>query len=125
MLGVERAIDMLRGTAQCSAQSYQELPNSSAFFTKAMGEELVFFKEQSGVNAQDLTVSARTGAWTMKLTKFQLAKGFPGLEHARISCARARQDGFVLTGHILYSIIDILRLSPHLPCRKSIPDVWE
>ena len=67
------AASMLRGTEQCSAQSYQQLPNSSAFFTKAMGEELVFFKEQSGVNAQDLTASARRGAWTMKLTKFQLA----------------------------------------------------
>ena len=98
MLGADRAEGILRGTSKRLWQSYAELPNSSAFFKEATGQEVVFIKERSGTVPKDHIVSTRNGAWTMKLTKFQLVKEFPALEHSSILCARARQDGYTLTG---------------------------
>ena len=62
---------------------------------------MAFFKTCSGKVPKDLIVSKRNGAWTLKLTKFQLVKDLPALEHSSISCGRARQDGFELTGQFV------------------------
>ena len=100
MMGADRAENILRG-AQAEVPRYAEVPNSRTFFTEAMGKELVFIKKEDGIKPFDHIVSTRNGAWTMKLTKFQVAKAFPALEHSRISCARARQEGFELSGEFL------------------------
>ena len=102
MLGADRAEDMLRG-AQAAAlvPRYTEVPNSRSFFTEAMGKELVFIKQEGGIKPLKHLVGTRNGAWTMKLTKFQLAKAFPALEHSSVSCARARQEGFEFSGEFL------------------------
>ena len=97
MLGADRAADLLLGSGH-SVISYSELPNSSAFFTDAVGSELVFFKDKRGARPMQDVVSKHKGAWTLKLTKFQPAKGMPSLEHSGISCARARHEGFTFTG---------------------------
>ena len=102
MLGAARAEDMLRGVqAAGPVPRYTEVPNSRPFFTEAMGKGLVFIKEEGEITPTEHVVDTRNGAWTMKLTKFQLAKAFPALERSSISCARARQEGFELSGEFL------------------------
>ena len=97
MLGVDRAAELLRTTAQ-SCRSYSELPNAKAFFTDGdPAVEKVFCKDKSGVHPADLIVSKHEGAWTLKLSKWNAVRG-TGLEHSRVSCARARQEDFTLTG---------------------------
>ena len=71
MLGADRAADLLLGSGH-SVISYSELPNSSAFFTDAVGSELGFFKDKSGARPmQDVVI--KQGAWTLKLKKIQPA----------------------------------------------------
>ena len=61
------------------------MSNRRPFFTEAMGKGLVFIKEEGGITPTEHAVDTRSGAWAIKLTKFQLVKAFPALEHSSIS----------------------------------------
>ena len=104
MLGAERAESMLRAAAQLAdlTPKYTEVPNSSSFFVKSADSEVVFFKDNNGEPCPaEFIVSKRAGAWTLKLSAWAGVKGNlgkNGLQHSRISCARACQEGFELTG---------------------------
>ena len=111
MLGADRAESMLRGAAHPAAPRYKEVPNNRSFFTDFADSEIVFFRDTSGTHPTQYVVSKHKGPWTLKLSKFQLVNGSlgkNGVEHSRVSCARARQEGFELTGKLVYGEHDFV-----------------
>ena len=107
MLGAEHAESMLLGTAQSAAEvpRYSEVPNNRSFFNDLADSEIVFIRDTNGTYPTQHFASKNKGPWTLKLSKWQAVKGRlgnNGLEHSRVSCARARQEGFELTGTLVY-----------------------